>query len=109
MFYLIRAKDIDKQGIVSAARSQLPTNQDSFDAVVKITLTNRQTKEILANPGKYRIVMSNQRFDFLSDKQRFYDMEFRVVRFPLSDNSFACVITNLPQEEFSPDDITACG
>ena len=105
MFYLIRTKDIHKQGIVSAARSQLPTNQESFDATVKITLTNQQTKEILANPGKYRIVMRNQRFDYLSDRQRFYDMEFRVVRFPLSDNLFECIITNLPQEEFSLNDI----
>ena len=97
MFYLIRAKDILKQGIVSAAKLQLPDNQDSFDTVVKIILTNKQTKEILANPGKYRIVMSNQRFDFLSNTQHFYEMEFRVVRFPLSDGSFECIITNLPQ------------
>ena len=105
MFYLIRAKDILKQGIVSAAKLQLPDDQDSFDTVVKIILTNKQTKEILANPGKYRIVMSNQRFDFLSNTQHFYEMEFRVVRFPLSDGSFECIITNLPQSEFSSDDI----
>ena len=66
MYYLIRAKDILKQGIVSAAKGQLPS-WESFDATVNITLTNKQTKEILANPVRYRIVMSNQHFDFLSD------------------------------------------
>ena len=104
MYYLIRAKDILKQGIVSAAKGQLPS-RESFDATVNITLTNKQTKEILANPMRYRIVMSNQHFDFLSKEHRFYEMCFRVVRFPLSDGSFECIITNLPHEDFSTDEI----
>lgn len=105
MFYLIRAKDIQKQGIVSAAKAQLPVEHESFDAIVRIILTNKQTKEILARPDKFRTVMTNQRFDYLSDQQHFYDMTFRVVRFPLSNDSFECIITNLPQDEFSADDI----
>ena len=105
MFYLIRAKDILKQGIVSAAKKQLPTGQDSFDAQVTLTLTDKQTKEIYANPDKYRMIMSNQRFDYFSEDQHFYDLQFRVVRFPLSDGSFECIITNLPQEDFPSDAI----
>ena len=104
MYYLIRAKDILKQGIVSAAKEQLP-DRESFDATVNITLTNKHTKEILANPLRYRIVMSNQHFDFLSKEQRFYEMCFRVVRFPLSDGSFECVITNLPHDDFPTNEI----
>ena len=105
MYYLIRVKDILSQGMVSAAKAQLPIDQDSFDSIVKITLTNRHTKDVLANPEKYRIVMTNQRFDFLSDYQRFYDLEFRIVRIPLSNGSFECIITNLSQDDFSSDDI----
>lgn len=105
MYYLIRAKDILKQGIVSAAKNQLPAGQDSFDAWVTLILTDKQTKEILANPDKYRVIMSNQHFDFFSQDQHFYDLQFRVVRFPLSENSFECIITNLPQEDFPSDAI----
>ena len=95
MYYLIRVKDILSQGIVSATKAQLPIDQDSFDSIVKITLTNKHTKDVLANPEKYRIVMTNQSFDFLSAYHRFYDLEFRVVRFPLPNGSFECIITNL--------------
>ena len=105
MYYLIRVRDILSQGMVSAAKAQLPIDQDSFDSIVKITLTNKHTKDVLANLVKYRIVMTNQRFDFLSVHQRFYDLEFRVVRFPLSNGSFECIITNLSQDDFSSDDI----
>ena len=31
----------------------------------------------------------------------------RIVRFPISDDTFECIITNLPAEEFSVDDIKA--
>ena len=105
MYYLIRVRDILSHGMVSAAKAQLPIDHDSFDSIVKITLTNKQTKDVLANLEKYRIVMTNQRFDFLSVCQRFYDLEFRVVRFPLSNGSFECIITNLSQDDFSSDDI----
>ena len=105
MYYLIRVKDILSQGMASAARAQLPINKDSFDSMVRITLTNKQTKETRMNPEKYRMVMTNQHFDFLSNYQRFYDLVFRIVRFPLSNGSFECIITNLSQDDFSSDDI----
>lgn len=101
MYYLIRAKDILSNGIVSASKAQLPRDQDSFDAPVRVILTNKQTKEIHDNPDKYRIVMTNQHFDYLSQYQHFYEMNFRVVRFMISEGSFECIITNLPQEDFS--------
>lgn len=105
MFYLVRAKDILKQGIVSGVKKQLPAEQNSFDAWVTLILTDKQTKEIVANPDKYRMIMSNQRFDFFSQDQHFYELKFRVVRFPLSDDSFECIITNLPQKDFPSDAI----
>ena len=51
------------------------------------------------------MIMSNQRFDFFSQDQHFYELKFRVVRFPLSDDSFECIITNLPQKDFPSDAI----
>ena len=29
-----------------------------------------------------------------------YDLSFRIVRFPLSENSYECIVTNLPADEF---------
>lgn len=35
----------------------------------------------------------------------FYPMEFRVLRFPITKDSYECIITNLPASEFSVNDI----
>lgn len=34
-----------------------------------------------------------------------YELSFRVVRFPLSEDSFECIVTNLPPDEFPPEKI----
>lgn len=44
---------------------------------------------------------ANQRFDYLPLKDReTYPINFRVVRFPISDNSYEVIITNLSKEDF---------
>ena len=106
LFYLIRAKDISSNGIVASMRSQLPVGQDSFDVSVSTILTRKQTKAIKAEPDKYRIVMKATPFDYLDlYYHKFYEMNMRIVRFPIADDSFECIITNLPREDFSPDAI----
>lgn len=108
MFYLIRAKDITSNGIVSALKNQLPDDQESFDTSVSITLTKKQIIEVKANKEKYRIIMKDTPFDFLDlHINWFYEMKMRIVRFQIADGSYECVITNLPPEEFSPEDIKA--
>lgn len=45
-------------------------------------------------------------FDYLDlHFNKFYEMKMRIVRFPIAENSYECIITNLPQDEFSPDRI----
>ena len=34
-----------------------------------------------------------------------YDLTFRIVRFPISDDSFECIVTNLPSDKFPPEQI----
>ena len=36
-----------------------------------------------------------------------YTLTFRIVRFPISDGSYECIVTNLPREEFPPKRIKA--
>lgn len=104
MYYLIRAKDTASNGIASGL-TMLPET-DEFDEWVNVTLTRKQTNEVKANPQKYRIIMKKTPFDYLDlHFNKFYEMKMRVVRFPISKDSYECIITNLPQEFISADEI----
>lgn len=104
MYYLIRAKDITSNGITSALTT-LPKTYE-FDEWVNITLTKKQTNEVKANPQKYRIIMKKKPFDYLDlHVNKFYEMKMRVVRFPISQDTYECIITNLPQELISANEI----
>ena len=103
MYYLIRAKDIDSNGILSGLT--LPQS-DEFDVQIRIILTRKQTKQVKANPMLYKIMPNNSIFDYLDlDENPFYPMNFRVVRFALPTGDYECVITNLPEDEFPPDEL----
>ena len=104
MYYLIRVKDITSNGITSKLTT-LPEN-DEFDEWVHVTLTKKQTNEVKANPQKYRIIMKKTPFDYLDlHCNKFYEMKMRVVRFPISKDSYECIITNLPQDKINSDEI----
>ena len=107
MYFLIRVKDItSKGGMVLSMLNNLPEHQDSFDKPLTITLTRKQTKEVKAVPGQYHFLPSNVNFDFLDLYfHQFYKIKIRVVRFPISDNAFECILTNLPPEDFTSEDI----
>ncbi|MCM1233628.1 MAG: transposase [Ruminococcus flavefaciens] len=97
MYYLIRVKDVTSNGIASNL-TMLP-GTDEFDEWVNITLTRKQTKEVKANPQKYRIIMKKTAFNYLDlHINKFYEMKMRVVRFSVPQDSYECIITNLPQE-----------
>lgn len=101
--YVIRVRDINSNGIASGL--SLP-NKETFDIEYSTLLTRRHTKEVKENPQKYKFMPSNQNFDFLpvGDKGN-YPINFRLVRFPISDNSYEVIITNLSKNEFPPERI----
>ena len=48
----------------------------------------------------------NIAFDFIEHGSNdTYELTFRIVRFPLSDNSCECIVTNLPKDEFPAEEI----
>jgi len=101
--FLIRVRDVDKQGIPAGLR--LPS-QPEFDVQIHLILTRKQTKEVKDNPDIYKRISNDSTFDFLdSHSNFFYPMSFRVVRFKITDDSYETVITNLDQSEFSPIEI----
>ena len=104
MYYLIRVKDITSNGITSKL-TMLPKSGE-FDEWVNVTLTKKQTNEVKANPKKYRVIDKKTPFDYLDlHFNNFYEMKMRVIRFPIPQGSYECIITNLPQDKFNSDEI----
>jgi len=103
MYYLIRVKDGGGGSMISSF--DLPSS-DEFDQDVELILTRKQTNEVKAHPKKYKILAKSSPFDYLDlHKERFYPMKLRVVRFAITSTDFECIITNLPRELFSAEDI----
>ena len=105
--FLIRVKDASSRcGIVSAL--DLPTS-DEFDFPVSLSLTTKQTnytKQLCKSRNNYRFLPANCVFDYLPQTNRkhdptvFYAMDFRIVRFKITDTTYETIITNLDAENF---------
>lgn len=109
-FYLIRVKDFSqhKTGILHGL--DLPDTEE-FDEYIDLSLTRKQTnemKKLLEQKNKYRRIAQNKTFDYLPSKSKksdvtvAYNLPFRIVRFPISDDSYEVVVTNLDAKEFPP-------
>ena len=99
--FVIRMKDISSNGILSAY--DLPDSE--FDERIETILTRRHTKETLGDPDTYTILQPNTDFDFLNDCDKYYPIDFRIVRFLTDTGTCICVATNLSPEEFPLDEI----
>ena len=98
MYYLIRVRDSRRSMVASFG---LP--HDSFDTQVHLVLTRKQTTQASACSG-YKFLPANSTFDYL-EQNDFYPITLRVVRFPLTTDTYECVITNLPKDAFPPDEL----
>ena len=103
-YFLFRTKDIHGKGLVG--NFDYP-DSDSFDIAVNVTLTRSHKKSITIPDGSYRrFVDAATSFDFIEyGSMDTYQLSFRVARFPLSDDSFECVVTNLPSDDFPSEKI----
>lgn len=103
-YFLFRTKDIHSKGLVG--NFDFP-DTDSFDIQVNVTLVRSHKKKIPIKEGFYRrYVDINASFDYVTyGSLDSYDLTFRIVRFPLSDSSYECIVTNLPSGEFPPERI----
>lgn len=101
--FVIREKDKDSQGIF---KSLGLSEDEEFDIVKTIILTNKQTKETLSSPQLYRIVMTNQDFPYLNKENHYYELTLRYVRRKVAPGKYICIITNLlDQEEITAEDL----
>lgn len=89
--FVIRIKDIQSTGI--ASKLKLP-EKDSFDFDITLNFTRKQTKA--TKKAGYRFMPQNQVFDFLPPKSDgIYSMSFRIVRFPITEDTYEMLVTNL--------------
>ncbi len=103
MYYLIRVKDGGGGSMVSGFK--LPET-DEFDCSVHFILTRKQTNAVKENPSLYKIMPKASPFDYLDlHDNKFYPMNFRVLRFAITENTYECIITNLPKEAFPVEEI----
>ena len=98
LYYLIRAKDITSCSIVSSLKDQLP-EQDCFDVNVHFFVTKKRNKLTKDHPELYKRIRNDQTFDYLTEENPYYEMNLRIVRIKLSDDSYECLLTNLPQDK----------
>lgn len=107
-YFLIRIKD-GVNGIKSGL--ELPAC-DVFDVPISLKLSRKQTNEMkeryIKDKNHYKFIPHSTPFDYLdiklrkSDPLQYYELDFRVVRFKISDDSYETVLTNLDIEEYPP-------
>lgn len=100
-YFLFRTKDIFSKGLVH--NFNFP-DDESFDITVKVTLVRSQSKKLPPIDGYQRFVSKETSFDFITyGSLDTYELSFRIIRFPLSDSTYECIVTNLPSDEFPED------
>ena len=103
-YFLFRVKDIHSKGLVG--NFDFP-DDEVFDIDVTVTLVRSHSSKIKVPDGYRRFVDKNASFDFVEyGSHDTYTMSFRVVRFAISDDTYECIVTNLPRNEFPPERIS---
>ena len=105
-YFLIRIKDINSKTSLTKRFKSLPSKGE-FDKEYKITFTRRINNDIKSKPEKYITIMHNQNFDYLDESNHFYEANYRFIRIRIDgkDEQYETIITNLPSDEFTNDDI----
>jgi len=104
--FMIRAKDINVKRMLNL--SELP---DDIDRSVNLILTRSNAKKKRQHPElseQYRYIASEVSFDYIEPGSTHeYQLQLRIVRFEVVDGIYENIVTNLPVEEFPPDEMKA--
>lgn len=104
VYFLIRAKDIHSNGILKSFHFDNSTT--TIDSSYDLKLVRLKQSINKHNTDAYRTMATNVKFDFLPvSTPGEYPISLRVVRFLIDDNRYEAIVTNLPQSEFSIDEI----
>ena len=104
-YFLIRAKDVNVHRLLGM---DFP-DTENFDIQVNRILTRSNSRKKRLHPeleDQYRFICSSVTFDYLdSDSRKEYSLSLRVLRFKISGDGYENIITNLPVEDFSVEEI----
>ena len=105
--FLIRVRD--SNGIVSGL---LLPSDDEFDCCFSLKFTSKKTKQtkiLFQDRNHFKYIQADKLkiAGLPLDKDGFFTLHFRIVRFRVSDDSFETIITNLDQKAFNADEIKA--
>jgi len=102
--FLIRAKDINTRRLL-----RLETLPDQLDVNVDVILSRTQSNKNRMHPDKadqYLYISPEVSFDYIEPgSYDEYPLSLRIVRFEVADGIFENMITNLPANAFSADEI----
>lgn len=101
--FLIRAKDV----FVSRLLGQDISGRE-FDVSLQRVFSRTHSKKKYLHPecaGLYKFVCANVCFDYISKENPEYPMRLRVLRFRIPGGAYENIITNLPGDEFPPEEI----
>ena len=97
-YFLFRTKDIHSKGLVKGF--DFP-DEETFDIDTDVTLVRIHSSKIKIKSSYRRFVDKATSFDFMEyGSKNTFCLAFRIVRFPIADGSYECVVTNLPRNEF---------
>jgi len=106
-YFMVRAKDINMRRLLG---SDLPT-EECFDVQIERILTRSNAKRKRLHPEleeQYRFICRDVTFDYIEHGSGDeYPISLRILRLNISDSGYETIITNLPAEEFSPEEIKA--
>lgn len=98
-FFAIRAKDVNVKRFLAA--DSLPGQMDKWADVI-LTRSSSKKKRLYPELGPlYRYICKAVPFDFISESRPEYRMHLRIVRFQIAGGAYENIITNLPMDEFS--------
>ncbi len=108
--FLIRIRD----GSVGMKSSfELPEG-NCFDVNIQLKLTRKQTnetKELFKDKNHYKFIPASSTFDYLPVKNKkaepvkFYELNFRMVRFQISNGVYETLLTNLDADEYPSEEL----
>lgn len=85
-----------------------------FDVNIQLKLTRKQTnetKELFKDRNHYKFIPASSTFDYLPVKNKkaepvkFYELNFRMVRFQISNGVYETLLTNLDANEYPPEEL----
>lgn len=101
-FFLIRIKDFNIGGIAQMFPRPV---QDEFDLTFTRTFTRHSHKEYREKYGSFIWIRHKYDIDFFTPEHDMYEMTFRIIRIKISDDTYECIVTNLPTDEFKTSEI----